>query len=239
MSRVWLRMSDDFWLHLRPSVKFALVTLYRVMHTRPHLIQNFAIYIRSIFACDSRGQITRSAIRLPNHFLSLPCSSFSFSSFFLSRSFMFPHSFIFSLTFFPSFFTKLTVISEISISSLARECVGAAGLHVRRRIANPDVTIALIPRYPSFPSVLVPLLSASPQGFCAPPRNVIFPPAARVLPATNLRRSNNSAPFVRLSIRTILYPSSPSLRYSSPYIGAVSLFLHPLALLVWLDGMTR
>lgn len=225
MSRVWLRMSDDFWLHLRPSVKFALVTLYRVMHTRPHLIQNFAIYIRSIFACDSRGQITRSAIRLPNHFLSpsFPLAlSHTLLSLCLSRSFVFFHSLIPSL-FFPSFFTKLTVISEISISSLVRGCVGAAGLHVRRRIANPDVTIALIPRYPSFPPVLVPLLSASPQGFCAPPRNVIFPPAARVLPATNLRRSNNSAPFVRLSIRTILYPSSPSLRYSSPYIGAVSL----------------
>lgn len=50
MSRVWLRMSDDFWLHLRLYVKFALVTLYRVTHTRPHMIQNFAIYIRSIFA---------------------------------------------------------------------------------------------------------------------------------------------------------------------------------------------
>lgn len=157
----------------------------------------------------------------PSPSLSLSHSPLSLSLC-LSHSFVFFHSLIPSL-FFPSFFTKLTVISEISISSLVRGCVGAAGLHVRRRIANPDVTIALIPRYPSFPPVLVPLLSASPQGFCAPPRNVIFPPAARVLPATNLRRSNNSAPFVRLSIRTILYPSSPSLRYSSPYIGAVSL----------------
>lgn len=104
MSRVWLRMSDDFWLHLRPSVKFALVTLYRVMHTRPHLIQNFAIYIRSIFACDSRGQITRSAIRLPNHFLSpsFPLAlslSLTLSSLCPSHSFVFFHSLSFPLSF--------------------------------------------------------------------------------------------------------------------------------------------
>lgn len=85
------------------------------------------------------------------------------------------------------------------------------------------------------PAVLVPLLSASPQGFCAPPRNVIFPPVASVLPATNLRRSNNSAPFVRLSIRTILCPSPslppsrPSLRYSSPYIGGLSFSIRSVA----------
>ncbi|KYN10374.1 hypothetical protein ALC57_17561 [Trachymyrmex cornetzi] len=45
-----------------------------------------------------------------------------------------------------------------------------------RRIANPDVTIALIPRHLPTPCPRIPLLSASPQGFCAPPRNVISPP---------------------------------------------------------------
>ncbi|KYN42400.1 hypothetical protein ALC56_03160, partial [Trachymyrmex septentrionalis] len=47
----------------------------------------------------------------------------------------------------------------------------------------------------SFRHERIPLLSASPQGFCAAPRNVIFPPAA-----------------------------PPSLRYSSPYIGSPPFF---------------
>ncbi|KYM96183.1 hypothetical protein ALC62_13235 [Cyphomyrmex costatus] len=55
----------------------------------------------------------------------------------------------------------------------------AAGLHVehgsshresrRHRRSHP---------VPPIPCPRIPLLSTSPQGFCAPPRNVIFPPAA-------------------------------------------------------------
>ncbi|TGZ50177.1 Uncharacterized protein DBV15_03623, partial [Temnothorax longispinosus] len=75
-----------------------------------------------------------------------------------------------------------------------------------RRIANPDVTIALIPRHLPSPGPCPPSFSQS-SGFlrATTKRNIS---TGRVLPATNLRRSNNSAPFVRLSIRTTI-PSVP------------------------------
>lgn len=72
-------------------------------------------FIFDRYSLDSRGQITRSVIRPPNR------------SPLLSPSLFLLLSLYFSLLFF---FTKLTVISEISISSLLCGCVGVAGLHV-------------------------------------------------------------------------------------------------------------
>lgn len=108
MSHVWLRMSDDFWLHLRPSVKFrACHVAPRVMHRPPTPDTKF----RHLYMIDIR-LIAMDRLRVPRfgHRPGSPSPSL-FHSLFLSLS-----------LFYFFFCTKLTVISEISISSLPRVC---------------------------------------------------------------------------------------------------------------------
>lgn len=94
----------------------------------------------------------------------------------LSLSFSLLPSCLFLSSFF---FTKLTVISEISISSLLRMCWSCGPTRRARAVASRIQTSpSLSSRATTYPLSPVPLLSASPQGFCTPPRNVIFPPAA-------------------------------------------------------------
>jgi len=167
MSHVWLRMSDDFWLHLRPSVKFrACHVAPRVMHRPPTPDTKF----RHLYMIDIR-LIAVDRLRVPR-FGHRPGS--------FSPSFSLPLPFPLSPSLPPSpspfyfffFCTKLPVISDISISSLPRVCWGRGPTRTLSRRESRRHHIALIPRHLSYP---VPLLSASPQGFCASPRNVIFP----------------------------------------------------------------
>lgn len=131
MSHVWLRMSDDFWLHLRPSVKFrACHVAPRVMHRPPTPDTKF----RHLYMIDIR-LIAVDRLRVPR-FGHRP-GSFSPS---FSLPLPLPLSSLSSTSFF---FVLNSPLYRKYRSRLFRGCVGAAGLHVRCRVANPDVTTSL------------------------------------------------------------------------------------------------
>lgn len=214
MSRVWLRMPDDFWLHLRPSVKFTLVTLppRDVCTPAPdtkfrHL---YSIDIRLIAVDRLRvPRFGHRTVLLPSLSL-LPSSSLSLSLF---------------LGFF--FFTKLTVISEISISSLLRMCWSCGPTRRARAVASRIQTSPSLSSRATYLPVPYPPSFSQSSGFlpATTKRNIS---TGRVLPATNLRRSNNSAPFVRLSIGPVPPPPPPRSAILRPYIGSPS-FFHPFS----------
>jgi len=112
---------------------------------------------------------------------------------------------LFSLSFPLLFFSLNSLLYRKYRSRLFCGCVGSCG--PTRRAWVVASWIQTSPSLSSRATYLppVPLLSASPQGFCAPPRNVIFPPAAFYrLPifaeAIIAHRSS------RLSIRITLVP---------------------------------
>lgn len=205
MSHVWLRMSDDFWLHLRPSVKFrACHVAPRVMHRPPTPDTKF----RHLYMIDIR-LIAVDRLRVPR-FGHRP------GSFSLSFSLLLPLPLSLSLLLL-FFCTKLTVISEISISSLPRVCWGC----------GPTRTLSRIQTSPHRSHPTPPI----------PPRPPSFSQSSGFLRVTTKRNISTGRVLPRLPIFTEAiiahrssdcpFGSSPSLRYSSPFIDHTSVYVPP------------